>query len=241
MRPARPRPPLTRKRAIDRLSIPSGDTVVWDRDLPSFGIRVHASGRKAWCIQTRGPTGRTTRKTLGSYREITPVEARQKATIAIDRIKRGLLPDPPAEMPEPTVADLAERYMEFHVKVTCKPATIENYRRALRLQILPELGDLRISEVDHSCVSALHYKLRDRPSQANRVVDVLSRMLRLTEAWGMSPSRRNPCRSVRRYREAPGTVFFPLTNTGGWGVRWTWRREMAWFHWPGFTRSVSCF
>ena len=30
---------------------------------------------------------------------------------------------------------------------------------------------------------------------------VLANMFRLAEAWGMTPPRRNPCRSVRRYRE----------------------------------------
>ena len=33
------------KRAVDALSVESGDTVVWDRHLPGFGIRVYASGR----------------------------------------------------------------------------------------------------------------------------------------------------------------------------------------------------
>ncbi len=65
----------------------------------------------------------------------------------------------------------------------------------------PALGGLKLSEVDRSHVAALHYKLRDRPVQANESVRVLSKMFKLAVAWGMTPARPNPCRSVKRYRE----------------------------------------
>ena len=199
--PARKPVKLTR-RAVDALSVEAGDTVYWDRDLPGFGIRVHASGRKVWCVQTRGPDGRPKRYAIGPYGgDLTPDAARRKAAVAIDRIKRGLDPDPPAPAAEPTVADLAERYMEAHVRVNCRPATVETFGRIVRLHIVPALGGMPLSKVDRAEVAALHHGLRDRPSQANRTVEVLARMFRLAEAWGMTPPRRNPCRSVRRYRE----------------------------------------
>ncbi|MDD9992395.1 MAG: tyrosine-type recombinase/integrase [Rhodospirillales bacterium] len=198
--PAREPVKLT-KRAVDALSVEFGDTVVWDRDLPGFGIRVYASGRKVWCVQTRGPAGGPKRFALGRYGDVTADEARRDATIAIDRIKQGLDPVPPKPAPEPTVADLAERYMEAHVKVNCRPKTVETFGRIVRLYIVPELGGLKLSEVDRAEVAALHHKLRDKPYQANATMDVIARMFRLAEAWGMTPPRRNPCRSIRRYKE----------------------------------------
>ena len=71
----------------------------------------------------------------------------------------------------------------------------------MRHYIVPELGHLALSAVDRSHVSALHYKMRDKPYQANQTVGVLARMFKLAEGWGMTPPRRNPCRSVRRYKE----------------------------------------
>ena len=189
------------KRAVDTLTVESGDTVVWDRELPGFGIRVYASGRKVWCVQTRGPAGGPKRFALGRYGNLTPDDARRKAALAIDRIKQGLEPAPPPAEAEPTVADLAERYMEAHVRVNCRPATVEAFGRILRLHIVPELGHLRLSEVDRPQVSEFHHKLREKPYRANAAVGVLANMFRLAEAWGMTPPRRNPCRSVRRYRE----------------------------------------
>ena len=189
------------KRAVDALSVESGDTVVWDRDMPGFGIRVYASGRKVWCVQARGPASGPKRFALGRFGEMAPDEARRKAAAVIDRIKRGFDPEPAQPASEPTVAALAERYMEAHVRVNCRPGTVEAFEGLMRLHIVPELGDLRLSEVDRPQVLALHHKLRDKPYQANQAVTVLARMFRLAEAWGMTPPRRNPCRSVRRYRE----------------------------------------
>ena len=100
----------------------------------------------------------------------------------INRIKRGedAVPKEPAR--EPTVADLAKRYMEAHVEVNCRPGTAEGFGRIVRLYIVPELGALPVSEVGRSHVAALHYKMRDKPYQANQTRDVLTKMFKLAEA-----------------------------------------------------------
>ena len=132
---------------------------------------------------------------------MTAEEARQQAAEIVDRIRRGEDPVPPPEPAEPTVADLAARFMEAHVRVNCRPATVETYRGLLGRHILPALGGLTLSEVDRLHVSSLHYKLRDKPVRANKSVCVLSKMFKLAVAWGMTRARPNPCRSVKRYRE----------------------------------------
>ncbi len=197
---------LTR-RFVDALRVSSGDIIVWDCDLPGFGIRVYSSGRKVWCVQTRGPQGGPKRRTLGGHGELTPDQARRMAAVAIDRIKQGLESDPLQDMPEPTVADLAERYMTFHVKVNCRPKTVETFGQILRSYIVPELGRLVLSEVSPSHVSGLHHRLRDKPGQANLMLTVLSGMFRLAEDWGMKVPGRNPVRSVRRYRQRSRARF----------------------------------
>ena len=188
------------KRNIDRLSVERASAVFWDSELPGFGIRVHATGRKLFVAQARTPGGLPKRATVGRYEDMDAEDARLKAAGMIDRIRRGRDPVPTA--PEaPTVADLAARFMEAHVEVNCKPATVETYRSLLRLHILPALGALRLGKVDRSHVSALHYRLRDMPNLANRSVGLFSKMFKLAVAWGMTPARPNPCRSIKRYRE----------------------------------------
>ena len=189
------------KRTIDALSVERGDKVFWDRDQPGFGIRVHATGRKIYVAQARTPGGLPKRAAIGRYVEMTTEDARRKAAEIVDRIRRGEDPVPPPPVKEPTVADLAERYMTAHVKVNCRPGTAALFGRLLRRHILPELGGLRLSEVDRSHVSALHYRLRGTPTQANHAVSVFSKMFKLAVAWGMTPARPNPCRSVKCYRQ----------------------------------------
>ena len=189
------------KRTIDRLSVERASAVFWDSELPGFGIRVHATGRKLFVAQARTPGGLPKRATVGRYEDIDAEDARLKAAAMIDRIRRGRDPVPPPVPEEPTVADLAERFMTAHVEVNCKPGTVKNYRSLLRLCILPELGDLRLTEVDRSHVSALHHGLRATPSRANQSAGMFSKMFELAVAWGMTPARPNPCRSIKRYKE----------------------------------------
>ena len=91
--------------------------------------------------------------------------------------------------------------MRAHVEVNCRPSTIKTYRNTVTKYIVPELGGLPITAVNRTQVTTLHYKLRNKPYQANATVKVLSKMLTLAEAWGLTPPRRNPCRSVRKYKE----------------------------------------
>ncbi len=205
------------KRTIDALSVERGDKVFWDRDQPGFGIRVHATGRKIYVAQARTPGGLPKRGVIGRYVEMTTEEARRKAAGIIDRIRRGEDAIPPPPVAEPTVADLAECYMTAHVAVNCRPGTVENFGRLLRLYILPELGGLKLTEVDRSHVSALHHKLRGKPSQANQAVSVFSKMFKLAMAWGMTPARPNPCRSVRRYKQRGCERFLTADEYGRLG------------------------
>ncbi len=197
------------KRSVDALSAQDTDAVFWDRRLPGFGVRVYATGRKVYIVQSRGPHG-SRRATLGRHGRLSPDQARRQAAVAIDRIKQGEdpLPAPPvAPEPAPTVTDLAERFMREHAKANCKPNTVEHYRWALDAYILPAVGETAVGEVDRERVASLHYELRERPFVANRVLSTLRKMLSLAEAWGLRSKGTNPYRFVRRYPEPPRERF----------------------------------
>ena len=194
------------KRTVDGLSVEGKDAVFWDRDLPGFGVRVYPSGRKIYVVQSRGPRG-IRRVSLGGHAEVTADQARRRSAAVIDRIKRGEDPDPGADAPPLTVADLAERYMEAHAAVNCGAHTQGIYRGSLENHILPALGMKPIDAVGRSDVSALHYEMRGTPRAANRALMVLSKMFSLAEGWGMAPPGGNPCRFVLRYKEGKRERF----------------------------------
>ena len=163
-------------------------------------MRVHATGRKVYVVQSRGPTG-PKRATLGRHGDLSTDEARKQAAVAIDRIKRGDAPLPAPPEPTFTVAALAEHFLRVHVAVQCKPSTAGTYRHVLDRHILPALGTMAVDAVGRGEVTALHHRLRETPYIANQTVTVLSKMFSLAEAWERIALGRNPCRSVRFYKE----------------------------------------
>ena len=175
-----PHRPTISKRSVDGLPADGKDALYWDRDLPGFGVRVYASGRKTYVVQCRGPLG-SQRVTIGQHGKITPDEARKQAAIAIDRIKRGENPVPAPPRSEPTIADLTKRFMDAHVRVNCKPSSAVHYRRTIDNHILPALGSMAVGSVEPSHVTALHYGLRAKPVTANRAIDILSKMFTLAD------------------------------------------------------------
>ncbi len=186
--------------AVAGLRAEGKDTVFWDRDLAGFGVRVYPSGRRVYVVQSRGPGG-LRRVSLGTHGALSAGEARTRGAAALDRIRRGVGPVPRPPASGLTVAGLAERYLRVHVAMRCGPRTARLYRLALEKHILPALGGRAVGEVARRDVAELHHRLRGTPYMANTVVGVLSKMYRLAEAWDLAPPGRNPCRSVRRYRE----------------------------------------
>ena len=81
------------KRTVDAAEIQEKDYVIWDDDLPGFGLRVFASGRRSYVLQYR-TAGRSRRYTIGLHGIWTAETARQEAKVQLGRIAQG---DDPAE------------------------------------------------------------------------------------------------------------------------------------------------
>ena len=81
------------KRLVDSAELREKDYFVWDDDLPGFGLRVFATGKKSYLIQYRA-LGRTRRYTIGFHGVWTPDTARQEAKVQLGRVASG---DNPSE------------------------------------------------------------------------------------------------------------------------------------------------
>ena len=197
----RPKARKITKRMVDALSAKRKAGLFWDRDLPGFGVRVYATGRIAYVVQSRGPSG-SRRVTLGQHGDVTSEEARRLAARVIDRIKTGKEPleEPPEPRTEHTVAELANRCLVEYVDRQCKPSTAIRYRRLLKTRIIPSFGEMAVRAVERDHVATLHHDLRNTPGAANHVLFALSRMFGLAESWGWRCKGTNPCRSIRPYR-----------------------------------------
>ena len=190
-------------RTVDALRF-DRETLVWDRNLPGFAVRVYPSGTRTYVVQTRGPYG-ARRVTLGRHGAINATEARRRAWQVIARIKAGQDPLPEHSVSRraagPRLADMAARYMDEYVSVHCKPATLRIRSAAIYRHIVPRLGKLRIGAVRRRHVTTLHQRLAATPVQANNVVITLSQIFNKAQDWGILAEGTNPCRHVELYRQ----------------------------------------
>jgi integrase len=194
-------PKLT-KRIIDAVEPQATEFFLWDEGIPGFGLRVMPSGRKSFVVQFR--TGRCARRmSLGPSTVLTCDQARTRAITIIAAVKNG--DDPAAERDAKrnaaTVRELAERFDREHIAVRLKASTAKEYRGTLKRFILPALGRLAVPEITRADVAKFHHDLRHIPYQANRCLEVVSKMFVLAEMWGLRPDGSNPRKHIRKYLE----------------------------------------
>src|SRR5215217_2904117 len=150
-------PKLT-KRAVDATRAdPARDVVVWDVDLPGFGLRVKPSGAKSFLVQYRNRTGRSRRLTVGRYGVLTPDQARAEARDLLARVARGEDPAETraADRSAATVAELCREYLgeaERGLIITRrgkakKGSTLYTDKGRVERHIIPLLGHRTVKDL----------------------------------------------------------------------------------------------
>lgn len=101
------------KRTVDSTEIRTSDYVLWDDELPGFGLRVFASGKRSYVVQYRA-AGRSRRFTIGLHGVWTPEEARREAKVLLGQVARGGNPAEERKLDREaiTVKELCTRYLE---------------------------------------------------------------------------------------------------------------------------------
>lgn len=190
------------KRTLESAEIKAKDYFIFDDELPGFGLRVMPSGRRIFVLQYRA--GRKVRRcTLGHYPVFTVEQARAKATKVLAAVRDGQ--DPSGEKrvlaQAPTVRDLAKRYLEEHCALHVKPSTYRNYNFILNRYILPEFGHLKVTDVTRAHIANLHHAMSKKPTNANRMIEIVSKMFNLAELWGWRNDGTNPRRHIKKFKE----------------------------------------
>lgn len=197
------------KRRIEVLQPADKDYFVWDSELSGLGIRVFPTGRKQFVLQYRfGKASR--RMSLGRFGAITPDQARGLALEALVKIRSDVDPQHEKRLRREavTVHELAQRFDEEHISVRLKASTAKEYRRNLKLFILPAIGHLRVIDVTRANIAKYHHDWRHRPYQANRNIEIISKMFNLAELWGLRPDGSNPRKHIKKYPERKRERYF---------------------------------
>jgi integrase len=203
------------KRVVDAL-LPG--SVLWDDELPGFGVRRRAGGRTTYFLKYRTAGGRQRWFTIGIHGPLTPDLARSRALTHKAAIAGGSDPsgDRALRRHENTIAELADRYVAEHVQTHNKPSTRREVERIVARRIKPALGAFRITDLTRADVKAWHQKMSATPYEANRALAYLSKLLSLA-AYDWQMRSDNPCKGIARFRETARERFYSddeLTRIG---------------------------
>jgi integrase len=194
------------KRLVDRLRPLDAEYFAWDGKLAGFGLRVQPTGAKTYVVKYRAGSGRgapTRRVTLGRVGTLTPDEARALARKALGAVAHGSDPAAlrAAERRASTLRELAEIFLAEHVEAKRKPTTATHYRSLLEKVVLPELGSRKAEQLTTSDLARLHAKMRDRPYQGNRMLEVVGSLYSFAGKRKILPLGFNPARGIEQYPE----------------------------------------
>lgn len=193
---------LTDATARKALPPTAGQRILWDSDLKGFGLRITATGAKAFILDYRAH-GRQRRITLGAYPDWTVAAARAAAQTWKREVDTGA--DPlnarQARRQAVTVADLYARLDRDHIPQ--KALRTQADERAIWAKLLlPRFGKMTLEALSCDHVDRLHRditQIRGTPVRANRTIGVLRRAFNLAIRWGWCT--HNPARGVEQNPE----------------------------------------
>ena len=170
--------------------------------ISGLGLRVTATGTRAFIFNYRTKAGRERRFTIGSPPAWTIAMARAEAKKLRAEIDQG--GDPLAELNSvrhaKTVRDLSAIFEHEHIP-TLRPSTVGDYKAIIAYKVLPAIGAKKVADIVYDDIASLHRKVTrsSGPYSANRTLALLSRMFALSIRHGWREN--NPCQGVTRNPE----------------------------------------
>ncbi len=203
------------KRTVDAAAPRAHRYVVWDPELPGFGLRVETSGSKSYFVRYRSKVGGSNSPkrflTIGRHgrpfgelgASLTADSARAEAKRILGAVANGA--DPAGQKTEaknkPTVRALFDEYMRLHVEPKLKPKTAKLHRSTFGIYVLPKWGQRRAEDLRKSDLLKLHAQLVSKQATSNRILGYVSAMYSWAGENGYVVEGFNPASGIARFRE----------------------------------------
>jgi integrase len=144
------------KRTVDNAAVGETDYIIWDDELPGFGLRVFASGKRSYLVQYRA-AGRSRRYTIGLHGVWTPEAAKREAKVLLGQVARGGNPSEDRKLDREaiTVKELCTRYLADLNRGLIlgkrgrpkKTTTIVSDTGRIQRHLIPLLGGRRVRDL----------------------------------------------------------------------------------------------
>lgn len=175
--------------------------VIWDAgkgSVAGFGARRQRGPTVTYVFKYRSAGGQRW-QTIGRHGSPwIPETARAEAKRLAGEIASGVDPAAArdARKAAPTLAEVAQRFLEEHAAAKLRPKTTQDYRWLVEKMLVPAFGSRRLAELTRDDVRAFHHAKRATPTNANRALAVL----KVICTWA-DPDGVNPCRCVKPFPE----------------------------------------
>jgi integrase len=159
----------------------------FDSKARGLNLRVTPTGVKAWSVMFTSPKdGKRARLSLGTYPATPLAKARALAIEARGHVESGIDPrdlGKPSTAGPMTVAMLAETYIQKHASTIRSGVEIA---RKMRSDVLPIIGDIKVSEVHRRDIHRVLDPIKERgsPAMAGKVYADIRAMFRWAVARG---------------------------------------------------------
>lgn len=182
---------------VDKLRKSNRTRVIWDREVPGFGVRITPNGIVSFLLAYR-LHGRQSKHTFGHHPEMKVLEARDRAIDLRKGVRKGV--DPQHWRGDGGDFEaLAKDFMDVHAEVNLRPGTVRGYREMLRDHILPRIGKLPPKAITERDVLLLKGAMKQTPYRANRCLALVSAIFNAGIRWKVCES--NPAEGVPHYVE----------------------------------------
>lgn len=172
-------------------------SILYDTEIPGFGLRITAAGAKSFILNYRvRNSGIERRYTIGAFPAWSAAAARDKAKELRRDVDGG--GDPLGALVEQrqaeTFADLWQRFQEDHFP-TLREATRRDYKAVIETYVLPSLKNRKAVDIEFSEVNRIVRGIA-APNQGNRAKAALSKLFNLARSeWKVI--EHNPAEKVK--------------------------------------------
>ncbi|MHB1927495.1 MAG: tyrosine-type recombinase/integrase [Leptospirillum sp.] len=182
--------------------------LVRDDEVPGLVVKVYSTGRKTFFLDVL-TDGKHDMFKLGVWPDLNVAMVREKAKQMRADLAQGK--NPKAEKKEGiTVGEFFLVYMDRHGGGHRSAA--KNRSRFDRL--IKQWENQRLVDITRSKVESLHKAIgKETPTQANRVLQLLSSMFTQAIIWGYL-KRENPCKGIRKFKEISRDRFLSGEELG---------------------------